>query len=128
MARGGIPKPVGYETVWKDRNGRIRTKVRVADGRDYGKDRNMIDKRIVVYLDNHKEENWKDLKGYCIIHLDNDTTNFSPDNLVKVKKEVYLLMLNNRMLYNDPYLNKASIMTAEYIYKIKKLNKEKSNE
>ena len=59
MPRGGISKPVGYETIWKDREGRIRTKVKTKNG--------MIDKRIAIWLDHYPNDN---LKGYCILHLD----------------------------------------------------------
>ena len=126
MARGGIEKPIGYETIWKDRDGRIRTKVKVApeDREKYGrKDRNMIDKRVVVYLDNHKEETFEDLKNHIIIHLDGDTTNFNVDNLEKIPKNIFLLMLNNRMYFNDRELNKSSILVAKTIYEARKKSK-----
>lgn len=111
MARGGVKKPVGYETVWKDRTGRTRVKVKVEDGKRF------VDKRIVVWNKYHPKDN---LKGYCIIHLDNNPLNFDINNLAKVKKEVFLLMLNNHMYFNDSELNKASILTAEIMYEQKK--------
>lgn len=107
MPRGGIKKPVGYETIWKDRTGRTRVKVKVEDGKRF------VDKRIVIWNKYHPEDN---LKGYCIIHLDNNPLNFDIDNLAKVKKEVFLLMLNNHMYFNNSELNKASILTAEIMY------------
>lgn len=111
MPRGGIKKPVGYETIWKDRTGRTRVKVKVEDGKRF------VDKRIVIWNKYHPHD---DLKGYCIIHLDNNPLNFDIDNLAKVKKEVFLLMLNNHMYFNNSELNKASILTAEIMYEQKK--------
>ena len=115
MPRGGIKKPIGYETIWKDREGRIRTKVKVEDGKRF------VDKRIVEWLKHNPND---DLKGYCIIHLDKDTTNFNIDNLVKVKKEVFLLMLNNNIYYKNAELNKTSILIATNLYENKKIKKE----
>ncbi len=108
MPRGGIEKPIGYETIWKDRAGRIRTKVKTKDG--------MKDKRVVEWLKHNPNDN---LKGYVIIHLDKNTTNFDIDNLAKVKKEVFLLMLNNKIYYDNPELNKTSILVATNMYESK---------
>lgn len=110
MPRGGIEKPIGYETIWKDRIGRIRTKVKIEHGKRF------VDKRIVVWLKHNPNDN---LKGYVIIHLDKNTTNFDINNLAKVKKEVFLLMLNNKMYYNEPQLNKTSILIATNMYESK---------
>lgn len=118
MARGGVKKPIGYETIWKDRKGRIRTKVKVADGK------RLVDKRIVEWLKYNPDD---DLKGYCIIHLDNNTRNFDINNLSKVKKEVFLIMLSNHILFDDPELNKTSILVARNMYEAKK-KKGKENE
>lgn len=112
MPRGGIEKPIGYEAIHKDRVGRIRTKVKTKDG--------MKDKRIVEWLKHNPNDN---LKGYVIIHLDKNTNNFDIDNLAKVKKEVFLLMLNNKIYYDNPKLNKTSILVATNMYETK--NKEK---
>ena len=108
MPRGGIEKPIGYEIIWKDRAGRIRTKVKTKDG--------MKDKRIVEWLKHNPNDV---LKGYVIIHLDKNTTNFDINNLAKVKKEVFLLMLNNKIYYDEPKLNKISILVAQNMYEIK---------
>lgn len=108
MPRGGIEKSIGYETVWKDRIGRIRTKVKTKDG--------MKDKRKVVWLEHNPDD---DLKGYCIIHLDRNTTNFEITNLIKVRKEVFLLMLNNHLYFDNPELNKTSILIAQNMYESK---------
>ena len=111
MPRGGVKKPIGYETIWKDRAGRIRVKVKVAEGKRF------VDKRIVEWLKHYPGD---DLKGYVIIHLDNDPLNFKKENLAKVKKEIFLLMLNNRMYFDNAELNKTSILTAQVIYESKK--------
>lgn len=111
MARGGISKPIGYETIWKDRKGRTRVKVKVEEGKRF------VDKRIVVWKQYHPED---DLKGFCIIHLDNDPLNFDINNLAKVKKEIFLLMLNNKIYFNIPELNKTSILIATNMYESKK--------
>lgn len=109
-----MKRPIGYETVWKDRPGRYRPMVKTKYG--------MEDKRVVKYLEYHKKETRKTLKGYVIVHLDNDTNNFDKNNLVKVKKEVWLLVLSHKLLFNDKELNKIAIKTAELMYlKTKKL-------
>lgn len=108
MPRGGVEKPIGYETIWKDREGRIRTKIKTHEG--------MIDKRIYIWLKNNPNDN---LNGYCIIHLDKNTTNFNINNLAKVKKGVFLLMLNNHIYFDKPELNKTSILIAQNMYEIK---------
>lgn len=112
MPRGGVRKPIGYETIWKDRAGRTRVKVKVEEGKRF------IDKRIVVWKKYNPND---DLKGYCIIHLDNDPLNFDIKNLAKVKKEVFLLMLNNHLYFNDADLNKTSILIAQNMYKSKRI-------
>ena len=117
MPRGGIEKPIGYETIWKDREGRIRTKVKTADHK-------FVDKRVAVWLKYHPDD---DLKGYCILHLDGNTLNFDINNLVKVKKEVFLLMLNHHLYFRDSELNKSSILIAETFYENNKANKEVLN-
>ena len=114
MPRGGIRKPIGYETIWKDREGRIRVKVKVADSKRF------VDKRIVEWLKYNPND---DLKGYCIIHLDNDPLNFNINNLAKVKKEIFLLMLNNHLYFNDSNLNKIGIKIAENMYETKKVTR-----
>lgn len=106
MPKGGIKKPIGYETVWKDREGRIRTKVKIADNV-------FIDKRIAIWMKYHPGD---DLKGYCILHLDGNTLNFDINNLVKVKKEVFLLMLNHHLYFKNATLNKTSILIAQAFY------------
>lgn len=114
MPRGGVKKPIGYETIWKDREGRIRIKVKVAEGKRF------VDKRIVEYLKYHPGE---DLKGYVIIHLDNDPFNFSKDNLAKVKKNTFLKMLNNKIYFEHKELNKTSMLLVENINKTKEVEK-----
>lgn len=114
MPKGGVKKPIGYETIWKDRKGRTRVKVKVADGKRF------VDKRIVEWLKFNPND---DLKGYCIIHLDNNPLNFEINNLAKVKKQVFLLMLNNHIYFDDPNLNRISILTAQSMYKTILLNK-----
>ena len=109
----GRSKPIGYETIWKDRKGRTRVKVKVEEGKRF------VDKRIVVYKKHFPNE---DLKGYCIIHLNNDPLDFNINNLVKVKKEVFLLMLNNHIYFDDAELNKTSILIAQNMYESKRGN------
>lgn len=112
MPKGGQNrKPIGYETIWKDREGRTRVKVKVEEGKKF------VDKRIVVWKEHNPED---DLKGYCILHLDNDPLNFDINNLAKVKKEVFLLMLTNHLYFDDAELNKNGILLAEMMYKTKK--------
>ena len=110
---GRQEKPVGYETIWKDRKGRTRIKVKVAKGKK------MVDKRIVEYLKYHPGE---ELKGYCIIHLDNNPFNFSKDNLVKVDKKTFHYMISHKQLYfDDADLNKTSLLLIENINKTKEV-------
>lgn len=119
MPRGGVRKPIGYETVWKDREGRTRIKVKVEEGKRF------VDKRIVEWLKHNPND---DLKGCCIIHLDNDPLNFDIENLVKVKKEIFLLMLNNHLYFNNAELNKTSILIAQNMYEEKKMRMGGKNE
>ncbi len=112
MPRGGVKKPIGYETIWKDREGRIRIKVKVEDGKRF------VDKRVVEYLKNNPND---DLTGYVIIHLDNNPFNFDKDNLVKVKKEVHMFMLHHDLYFDDPKLTKSGILIAQMMYENKKI-------
>lgn len=112
MPRGGIKKPIGYETVWKDREGRIRIKVKVEDGKRF------VDKRVVEYLKYYPGDK---LTGYVIIHLDNDPFNFKKENLVKVKKEVHMFMLHHKLYFNDSNLTKTGILIAQLMYENKKI-------
>lgn len=114
MPRCGIQKPIGTESVWKDRIGRVRTKIKVEQPNIWE------DKEVYLYKKYNKDSN---LKGYVIIHLDNNPYNFDKDNLIKIKKEIFLLMLNNRMLFDDRELNKVSILTATNMYECKKRRK-----
>ena len=111
MPRGGVKKPIGYETIWKDREGRIRVKVKVAEGKKF------VDKRIVEYLKYNPNE---DLNGYVILHLDNDPLNFAKENLIKVKKEVHMYMLNHKLYFDNPELTKTGILAAQIMYEGKK--------
>ena len=108
---GRAEKPIGYETIWKDRKGRIRIKVKVAKGKK------LVDKRIVEYLKYHPGE---DLKGYVIVHMDNDPFNFSEDNLAKIEKNTFLRMLNNKVYFNDKQLNKTSILLMKNVLEAEK--------
>ena len=77
-----------------------------------------VDKRVVKWLEYYPND---ELKGYVILHLDNDPFNFAKDNLVKVKKEIFLLMLNNHLYFSNKELNKSAIMVATNIYYSKKI-------
>ena len=118
MPRGGVSKPIGYETIWKDRKGRTRIKVKTEEGKRF------VDKRIVKWLEYNPNDN---LNGFVILHLDNNPFNFDKDNLVKVKKEIFLLMLNNHLYFDDKKLNKSAILIATNMYEIK-IKKEKLKE
>lgn len=110
--RGGVRKPIGYETIWKDRAGRVRIKVKVEEGKRF------VDKRIVEWLKYHPGD---DLKGYVIIHLDNNPFNFSKDNLAKVEKNTFLKMLNHKVYFDDKELNETSILLIKNIEETKRL-------
>ena len=115
MPRGGIKKPVGYETIWKDREGRTRIKVKVEDGKRF------VDKRIVKYLEYYPGT---DLAGYVIIHLDNNPLNFDKENLIKIKKEIYMFMLHHKLYFDNPKLTKTGILIATLMYENKKKGKD----
>ena len=119
MPRGGIKKPIGYETIWKDRKNRTRVKIKVAEGKKF------IDKRIYIWKKYHPNDN---LKGYVIMHKDNDPLNFDINNLAKIKKEVFLLMLSNNLLCNNASLNETGILIAQNMYESKKRIEQKKQE
>lgn len=94
--------------------GRDRPKipmVRVDNPQYYGRVNKQIDARLYYYKNYHPKE---DTKGYVILHLDNDNTNFNEDNLVKVKQRVWNLILNQKLWTNNKEINKTSILIATY--------------
>ena len=62
-------------------------------------------------------------KGYIVIFLDGDKTNFSLDNLALVKSEVGLLMRKQKLIFNSKELTKAGLMIAELQAKVLKIEK-----
>lgn len=85
--------------------------IRVDNPEYYGRSKKAIDARLYYYKKYHPEE---DTKGYVILHLDNDKSNFAKDNLVKVKQRVWNLILNQHLWTNSKELNKTSILIATY--------------
>ena len=94
--------------------GRNRPKipmVHVDNPQYYGRVNKQIDARLYYYKLYHPEE---ETKGYVILHLDNDNTNFKEENLVKVKQRVWNLLLNQKLWTNNKDLNKTAILVATY--------------
>lgn len=99
--------------IWSSK-GKNRPKIpmiRVENPEYYGRVKKHIDARLYYYKKYHPQE---DTKGYVILHLDNDNTNFSEDNLVKVKQRVWNLLLNQRLWTNNKQINQTSILIATY--------------
>lgn len=83
--------------------------VRVDNPEYYGRKKNQIDARLYFYKNYHPNE---DTKGYVILHLDNDRSNFSKENLVKVKQRVWLLIQNQNLWSDNIEMNKLAINVA----------------
>ena len=90
-------------SVWKDRPGRTRIIALIGDGKH-------MDARRYYYLKYHPNE---DIKGYRILQLDMNPWNFEENNLVKVTPKIMNCLLNNRLLSDNPKLNKLAIQTLE---------------
>ena len=99
--------------------------VKVDNPEYYGRNKKNIDARLYYYKKYHPKE---DTKGYVILHLDNDNTNFKKSNLVKVKQRVWNLLLNQRLWTNDKKLNKISILIATYQDESKTLRNKRGKE
>ena len=97
--------------ISKDKNRPKIPMVRVENPEYYGRNKKNIDARLYYYKQYHPNE---DTKGYVILHLDNDNTNFDKKNLVKVKQRVWNLLLNQKLWSNNKELNKLSILVATY--------------
>lgn len=94
--------------------------VRVDNPEYYGRKKKMIDARLYFYKMYHPNEK---TKGFVILHLDANISNFDEENLVKVTQRTWLLIQNQRMWTNNIELNKIAIN----ICKLQDLNKKIRN-
>lgn len=94
--------------LWNSK-GKGRNKVpmvRVDNPEFYGRKNKMIDARLYFYKMYHPNE---ETKGYVILHLDADISNFAKENLVKVNQRTWLLIQNQKLWTDNIELNKIAI-------------------
>ena len=96
-------KSAGTEVVSK--NGFIKIKLENPSRWEY--------KHRYIYEQKHGKLD----KNELLVFLDGDKKNLSLDNLVKVQKGLYTIMIKHKLLYNDPELTKVGIRVAEMILK-----------
>lgn len=97
---------------WRDRPGRVRIMALFGNGKH-------MDARRYYYLKYYPNE---DIKGFRILQLDMNPWNFKKSNLVKVTPTIMNCLLNNRLLSNNPKLNKLAIQTLELEHLTKQKN------
>ena len=117
--RNGNPirKPLGHEQI--DHFGYTLVKVKDdVNSSDHDDNKNYTPKQRVVYEQLHGPIP----EGYCVIFLNQDRTDFSPDNLVCVPKG-YRALINqshsNLKLTDDVEMNKAILAYCDLMFKIK---------
>lgn len=81
--------------------------VKVDNPEYYGRKKNQIPARLYYYKKYHPEES---TKGFVIVHLDNDKSNFNEDNLIKISQRAWLLIQNQHLWTNDKNINMTSIL------------------
>ena len=67
-------------------------------------------------------------KGYVVIFLDQDRTNFDIDNLELISKSELLILNRKRLIKSDPGLTASGILVAKLIDKTNKLMRSEINE
>lgn len=111
--KGIIPltiRPVGSERI-DNRDGYTKVKI--------GEPNKWELKQKLIYEQHYGEVE----KGYVVIFLDGDKTNFNIDNLHKVSRHQLLLLNQNKLIYENKELTKAGIEVANLIIKARERKK-----
>lgn len=120
--KGNIPwctEPLGTEVL---KEGRYYVKVSDASGAHNIAKRWQLRSRLVW----EQHNNQKIPDGHVVIHLDGDSTNDSPNNLMLVDKSITAIINRQLKLTNDAEINKTIILTAKLIRKSNKIRGEKN--
>ena len=111
--KGNIPqsyKPVGTERITKDGY----TEIKVKDPNVWKL------KHRLIY-----EEHYGEIpKGYVVMFLDRDKSNFDINNLILISRKQLRILNQNYLIKDDPELTKSGIILADLLIKINEKDKE----
>ena len=111
--KGNIPqsyKPVGTERITKDGY----TEIKVKDPNVWKL------KHRIIY-----EEHYGEIpKGYVVMFLDRDKSNFDINNLILISRNQLRTLNQNDLIKDDPELTKSGIILADLLIKINEKDKE----
>ena len=111
--KGNIPqsyKPVGTERITKDGY----TEIKVKDPNVWKL------KHRLIY-----EEHYGEIpKGYVVMFLDRDKSNFDINNLILISRNQLRTLNQNDLIKDDPELTKSGIILADLLIKINEKDKE----
>ena len=111
--KGNIPqsyKPVGTERITKDGY----TEIKVKDPNVWKL------KHRIIY-----EEHYGEIpKGYVVMFLDRDKSNFDINNLILISRNQLRSLNQNDLIKDDPELTKSGIILADLLIKINEKDKE----
>lgn len=102
-------KPIGTESK-PDKNGLIRVKV---------SSKRWIYKQRYIY----EQHYGKIPKGYCVMFLDGNNTNFDISNLICVKNNHKLYVQSRGLIFSDKEITKTGLKVAELYFKTKEREK-----
>lgn len=111
--KGNIPqtyKPVGTERITEDGY----TEIKVKDPNVWKL------KHRIIY-----EEHYGEIpKGYVVMFLDRDKSNFDINNLILISRKQLRILNQNYLIKDDPELTKSGIILADLLIKINEKDKE----
>lgn len=111
--KGNIPqtyKPVGTERITEDGY----TEIKVKDPNVWKL------KHRIIY-----EEHYGEIpKGYVVMFLDRDKSNFDINNLILISRNQLRSLNQNDLIKDDPELTKSGIILADLLIKINEKDKE----
>ena len=111
--KGNIPqsyKPVGTERITKDGY----TEIKVKDPNVW-----KLKQRLIY------EEHYGEIpKGYVVMFLDRDKSNFDINNLILISRKQLRTLNQNDLIKDDPELTKSGIILADLLIKINEKDKE----
>ena len=111
--KGNIPqsyKPVGTERITKDGY----TEIKVKDPNVW-----KLKQRLIY------EEHYGEIpKGYVVMFLDRDKSNFDINNLILISRNQLRTLNQNDLIKDDPELTKSGIILADLLIKINEKDKE----